>query len=55
MQTYVMFKTQATMQGCERDKKLCCSGSEEDYSITGIFHCGIAGCDKKAGLQRKTR
>ncbi|KAL3459611.1 hypothetical protein BJX64DRAFT_200654 [Aspergillus heterothallicus] len=37
----------------KRDKKLCRSGNTEDASTTGTPHCGIAGCDKKAGLKRE--
>ncbi|KAL5332509.1 hypothetical protein BJX70DRAFT_129018 [Aspergillus crustosus] len=37
----------------KQDKKLCHSGNTEDASTTGTSHCGIAGCDKKAGLKQE--
>ncbi|KAL4915064.1 hypothetical protein BDW62DRAFT_213022 [Aspergillus aurantiobrunneus] len=46
----------ALSQPCKdakRDKKVCRSGNTEDASTTGTAHCGIYGCDKKAGLKRE--
>lgn len=37
----------------KRRKTVCESGTLEDASTSGAPHCGIAGCDRKAGLKRE--